>query len=96
MNAVKLLAVFISLAALARAESTGSNDRVIQLPPVRVEATRLPDPVVAVRTTSLDEVRARASLAVHIDMRRALSHSVRRLVANQRLAPSVIADKPKA
>jgi hypothetical protein len=98
MNRIKTLAAFVALAALGRAESVEFADRVIQLPSVVVEATRLPNPVIDVRP-ALDEARAQANLATRIDMRRTLGRSFRHLAADQRrTAPAVgpILGKPNA
>lgn len=98
MNIIKTLAAFIILSALGRAESAGLSDRVIELPPVMVEATRLSAPVVDAPAT-LDEVRAEASLALRTEMRHVLGHARRGLASNQhRTAPTieVPAAKPNA
>jgi hypothetical protein len=98
MNRLKILAAFLALAALGRAESTLSSDRVIQLPPVIVEASRLPSPVIDVRP-ALAEATAQANLTLQSDMRHVLGRSFRRLVAEQRrpaALASVAAGKPNA
>ncbi len=96
MKSIKFLSAFFLLAALARADSAESTDRVIQLPPVVVEATRLPNPVIELRS-DLDEAKAASTREIQADMRHTLTRSFRRLVAEQRRVPpaaATVARKP--
>ena len=89
MNTIKILAAFLALAALGRAESTASTCRVIELPPVVVEAARIPALALDPRP-SLDELRTEASQSLRNDMRRSLGRVSRRLAANQRRNPVTV------
>lgn len=85
MNALKILAAFLVLAGVSRAGSADFPHRIVELPPVLVEATRVTTPVVAA-LPSPDEIRAQADLSLHEETQRNLAHTARRLAASQRRA----------
>jgi hypothetical protein len=87
MNTIKFLAAFVALAAVGRAESVDrATEQILQLPPVVVVATRLPDPAADMRV-ALNEARAQVS---NPDLTRRLDRTIRRL-ANLHRAPAAAA-----
>jgi len=98
MKNFRLLSAVFMLAGLVRANSSETTERVVQLPPVVVEATRLPSPRVEI-SSDVKEALAAATQATQADMRHSLARSHRRLVAEQRRTPpaaAAVARKPNA